>query len=286
MATLNEVKQRISGVQNTQKITKAMKIVAATKLKKHERIRKTSDPFSQSLDTLVRTLIQHTYHARHPLLEEQHHVAQGGIIIIGSDRGLCGSFNGNLFRKTLEFMAEQQQCERLLVVPLGKRTYDFFKKTPYTIMFHETDIEKKDLRTFADSLADRLVKAYMDGTVHRWCVVSNRFVNKATFDFSHDVIMPLTIEREAHLEDSLYLYENDPSAVLNYLLPRYISDLLYKLIIESKTAEEFARMMAMDSATENANELLSELTLFYNRTRQQVITKEISEIVAGAEALK
>ncbi len=286
MATLKEVKLRIQGVRNTQKITKAMKIVASTKLRVHERSRKQALPFSQKVESLLRDIIQYSYHASHPLLSERRSVSTGGIIIIGSDRGLCGSFNSNLFRKTLEHIEEQKKCSQVMLVPLGKRTYNFFKKTDHKILFHETNVEKQDRRSFARQVSERIVKSYLEGEIEKWCIISNRFTSRVSFGFSHDVLLPITISKEAHRRESLYLFEDDVTEVLNYLLPIYVADLIYKYIIESQNAEELSRMMAMDYATENAEELIGELTLFYNRTRQNVITREISEIVGGAEALK
>ena len=134
MATLKEVKQRIQGIRSTQKITKAMKIVAATKLKVHERRKKQAALFSAKIDSLLQNIIQYSYHAQHPLLSERRAVGTGGIVIIGSDRGLCGSFNTNLFRKALDYIEEQKQCARVVLVPLGKRTYNYFKKTQYFFM--------------------------------------------------------------------------------------------------------------------------------------------------------
>ena len=286
MATLKEVKQRIQSIRNTQKITKAMKIVAATKLTVHERSKKQAELFSAKVESLLQNIVQYSYHAEHPLLSERRTVGTGGIVIIGSDRGLCGSFNANLFRKTLEYIKEQKQCARIMVVPLGKKAYKFFKKTGHTILFYEIDIEKQDRRLFARKIAEQLIKSYLEGTINQWCVISNRFTSRANFGFSHDVLIPVTMAKEAQRSECLYIFEDDITMVLDYLLPFYLADLISKYIIESQTAEEFSRMMAMDYATENAEELIGELTLFYNRTRQQVITKEISEIVAGAEALR
>lgn len=288
MATLNEVKQRITGVRNTQKITKAMKIVAATKLKKHERAKKESSFFSEKVVSLFNNTIKYSYHVKHPLIERKSEVKKLGIVVIGSDRGLCGGFNSNLLRKTAEVIKEIEEKEgkEVLVFPIGKRVHAFFKKEGAVMPFYDDEVEKADLRGYSRELADKLVSAFMDGTVDEWEVIANKFESRTQFGFSRNILFPFHETMTWERDDSLYYFEDDVDDVLNYLMPLYISDCVYKVILESQTAEELSRMLAMDYATENAETLIGDLTLFYNRTRQQVITKELSEIVAGAEALK
>ncbi|MBU1863129.1 MAG: ATP synthase F1 subunit gamma [Candidatus Omnitrophica bacterium] len=286
MATLNEVKRRIQSVRNTQKITRAMKIVSATKLKKHDRERKASGLFSSKITSVLTSTIQDSYHPKHPLLQGSGKVGNAGIVLVGSDRGLCGAFNANLFRKAQEYIEEQKHSKHVMLVTIGKRTYDFFRKSGHKILFFETNIEKQPRRAFAHTIAKKLVEHFLNGTVDKWSIISNRFASRSSYGYSHDVLLPVTVEREGKRSDSLYICEDDLTTLVEYLVPQYISDFIYKVILESQTAEELSRMLAMDYATENANELIADLTLFYNRTRQQVITKELSEIVGGAEALK
>lgn len=286
MPTLKEVKIRIEGVQNTQKITRAMKIVAATKLKKREREMKKSRLYSEKLQYLLENLIRYAYHPDHILLKEKRNVNRTGVLVIASDRGLCGAFNSNLFRKTHEVLTERKKIVNPALITVGKRTRDFFKRTDFEIIHSEVHIEKETGRQVADRLSDMMVKMYMEDTIGNWIIISNQFTNKINFEYSQDTLIPVTIPRQTHRDDSLYRFEDSQTDVLEYMVPRFVSDQIYKRLIESQTAEEMARMMAMDYATENAEELIGELTLFYNRTRQQVITKEISEIVGGAEALK
>jgi len=286
MATLKEVQIRIQGIRNTQKITKAMKIVAATKLKKHERVRKEANVYSAKLDTMLRDIVKYSYHPRHKLLHEVEGTGNCGILIIGSDRGLCGSFNTNLFRKTVEYLESEGKCQSVKMIAVGKRTFDFFKKQPLEIIHSIKEYEKQPMRELAQEIGEKVITSFLDGSVNRWCIVSNRFTSRINFAFSHDTLLPVMIAKEAPRDDSLYMFEDNVSTLLDSVVPRYVFDIIYRAIVESQTAEETARMMAMDYATENAEDLIGELTLFYNRTRQQVITKEISEIVGGAEALK
>ena len=285
MATLKEVQQRIQGVQSTQKITRAMKIVAATKLKNLERQRTSARDFSRKLETMLQNIIRYGYHPRHPLMAERTEGGKCGLIIIGSDRGLCGGFNSNLFRQAREFIEKHVSCEQSEIITIGKRTHDFFKKTGLSIAHSITYYEKEDRRELIEGLTDRIVKSYMAGEVDSWGIISNRFSSKVSYGFNHDMLIPVTLQETEERDDSLYIFEDAMEDVLEYVIPRFVSDYLYRSLLESQNAEELARMMAMDQATENADELIGDLTLFYNRTRQQVITREISEIVGGAEAL-
>jgi F-type H+-transporting ATPase subunit gamma len=286
MATLKEVQQRIHGVKNTQKITKAMKIVAATKLKKLERERKSARGFSQKIENMLQETIRFAYHPRHPLLCERKEGGRCGLIVIASDRGLCGGFNANLLRAAQEFIKTHISHTECELITIGKRAHDFFKNQGFSIMHSIIHYEKEDRLAIVDEITEKIVSSYMDGRVDSWGIIANKFSSKSVYGFNHECIIPVTVQEAQQRDDSLFLFEDDMAEALEYIIPRYISDYIYRNILESQNAEELARMMAMDQATENADELVGELTLFYNRTRQQVITKEISEIVGGAEALK
>jgi len=286
MATLKEVQLRIQGVKNTQKITKAMKIVAATKLKKLERERKGAKAFSKKIEEMLQDTIRFGYHPQHPLMYDRKEGGKCGLIIIGSDRGLCGGFNSNLLRSAVEFIDSHIVCSHCALIIVGKRAHDFFKKQNFSIMHSIIHYEKEDRLRIVDEITNTIVESYMNGTVDSWGIISNRFSSKVSYEFNHDLIVPVTVQEARKREDSLYYFEDNMADVLDYIIPRFISDYIYQSLLESQNAEEFARMMAMDQATENADDLINELTLFYNRTRQQVITKEISEIVGGAEALR
>lgn len=286
MATLKEVQQRIVGVQKTQKITRAMKIVAATKLKKCERARKEAEQFSHKLEVILKNIIRYSYHPKHPLLEDKPGTDKMGFVLIASDRGLCGAFNSNLFRKTKEILGEKGLFDKSVFASLGRRAGDFLKKEKKKSVFSEVNVEKLDQREAVGNLTKVLVDTYRKGEVDQWVIISNRFLSRVNFGYTETPIIPLSFSFEGQREDSLFKFEDDLEAVLDFMIPRYIGDLINALIVESQNVEEFSRMMAMDYATENANELIGELTLHYNRTRQQVITTELTEIVGGAEALK
>ena len=286
MATLKEVKLRIQGIRSTQKITKAMKIVAATKRKKYEREQKESRLFSRQLKTMLTNTVQYSYHPEHRLMQSGASQGKVGVVIIASDRGLCGSFNSNLLRKTFEYLEGAVRKQGMVLVPLGRKAHDYFKKTGYKILFSEMNIEKRSRRECAEELTKRMIEEFFAGAISEWRVISNRFISRGSFGYTNNVLMPITVPSHGERTDSLYAFEDSVTDMLNYLLPVSISDLMYQYILESQLAEEFSRMLAMDYATENADELIGELTLHYNRTRQQVITREISEIVGGAEALK
>lgn len=286
MATLKEVQQRIVGVQKTQKITRAMKIVAATKLKKCERDRKEADASSQKLEGMLKNILRYAYHPSHPLLSAPSDQGKTGYVLIGSDRGLCGAFNSNMFRKALDNLDSRGALSNGVFAAIGRKALEFTKKNAIEPLFTETNIEKKDRRQFVGELVSKMVESFNSGDVSKWVVISNRFTTRVNFGYTETCVMPLSFEYKGEREDSLYHFEDSVEEVLDYLIPKYVTDLIYTLIAESQNAEEFSRMMAMDYATENADELIGELTLNYNRTRQQVITTELTEIVGGAEALK
>jgi len=286
MATLKEVQQRIQGVTNTQKITKAMKIVAATKLKKLEREKKEAQTYSQRLEEMLQNTIRYAYHPRHPLMVERKEGGKCGLIVMGSDRGLCGGFNSNLFRQAQAYIKSHMSCSHCELITIGKRAHDFFKKEGVSISHAIMQYEKSDRRAIVDEITQKVVESYMAGRVDSWGIISNRFSSKIVYGFKHDSIIPVTMQEAEKRDESLYVFEDAMDDVLEYIIPQYIGDYIHRCLLESQNAEELARMMAMDQATENAEDMIGELTLFYNRTRQQVITNEISEIVSGAEALK
>ncbi len=290
MATLKEVQQRIQGVKNTQKITRAMKIVSATKLKKWDRERSEAEFYSNKLGEMLKNILQYSYHPNHPLMREPHKkTGVEGYIILASDRGLCGSFNSSLLRLSAEMLAEKAKNTKIVLAVIGKKAHEFYKKLDFEIVFVEHELESSDRHDLVKRLSEEIAKPFLANEVDSWTLLSNRLVSKASFNFASSPVVPVKFkseEDEKERTDSLYLFEDDLDVLLGDLIQRYLSDYLYTAILESQNAEEAARMMAMDQATENAEEMIGELTLFYNRTRQQVITKEISEIVGGAEELK
>ncbi len=289
MPSLKEVKSRITSVMSTQQITKAMKMVAAAKLRKSQDRIMQMRPFSQKLSDLLANLSGaemdgQTWYSR---TGEEKKVL---IVVVSSDRGLCGSFNSNIFKATtrllVEKFAEQQRKGNVTLLPIGKKAFEFFGKrnnpmiNEYWNLFGTLSFE----RTAA--IADFLMDKFKAGEYDKIEIVYNEFKNVATQILRVEPFLPVVPKQQEVKANVDYLYQPNQEEILTGLIPKSLRVQLYKSVLDSNASENGARMTAMDKATENAGELLKELKLTYNRTRQAAITKEILEIVAGAEALK
>lgn len=289
MPSLKEVKSRITSVMSTQQITKAMKMVAAAKLRKSQDRIMQMRPFSQKLSDLLANLSGaemdgQTWYSR---TGEEKKVL---IVVVSSDRGLCGSFNSNIFKATtrllVEKYAEQQRKGNVTLLPIGKKAFEFFGKrnnpmiNEYWNLFGTLSFE----RTAA--IADFLMDKFKAGEYDKIEIVYNEFKNVATQILRVEPFLPVVPTQQEVKANVDYLYQPNQEEILTGLIPKSLRVQLYKSVLDSNASENGARMTAMDKATENAGELLKELKLTYNRTRQAAITKEILEIVAGAEALK
>ncbi len=293
MPSLKEVKSRISSVISTQQITKAMKMVAAAKLRKSQDRIMQMRPFAQKLNSLLQNLSdagndgQAWYSSR----REEKKVL---IVAVSSDRGLCGSFNSTVFKATLKLIADKYDTQNrqgnVTVLPLGKKAFEFFGKrsmptvNDYWNVFHNLSF---------DGVADvgqYLIDAYREGKYDKIEVVYNEFKNVATQILRTEQFLPVKEVAKSKSASTTqqvdYIYQPDQEEIITGLVPKSLKVQLYKAVLDSNASENGARMTAMDKATENAGELLKDLRLTYNRTRQAAITKEILEIVAGAEALK
>jgi len=286
MATLTEVRLRIQGVKNTQKITKAMKIVAATKLRKCERAQKAVKPFAHEIESLLHEIAVFDRPDTHPLLTPRTRVQRVGFVVVSSDRGLCGAFNANLFRKTHQAIEEERAKGREVVLYLlGLKGVRFFTRHPYPVSFQKVRFDKEDKKVLVAECASKVREDFLAGVIDECSLVFNEFRSAGSFGYALKQYLPVRLEG-SRKEDVDFIYEESYGAVINAAVPLYMENLLLSAILQSMTSEEASRMLAMDYATENAKTLIGDLTLFYNRTRQAAITKEISEIVGGAEALR
>jgi F-type H+-transporting ATPase subunit gamma len=286
MATLTEVRLRIQGVRNTQKITRAMKIVAATKLRKNERLQRALKPYAKGLESLLQEVAVYSRPDAHPLLVPKKSVKRVGFIIVASDRGLCGAFNGNLFRRAQGLFEEERKKGREVVLYiLGLKALRYFARHAYQVMYNRTRVEKEAKRDLVKEFITHITNDFLKNEIDECRLIYNEFRTVGSFGFASKQLLPVRLEG-AQKKDVESIYENSYSEVLGKALPLYMENILLSALLESMTAEEASRMVAMDYATENAKTLVGDLTLFYNRTRQAVITKEISEIVGGAEALR
>jgi F-type H+-transporting ATPase subunit gamma len=286
MSSGKEIRTQIKSVQNTQKITRAMEMVAASKMRKAQDRMTASRPYADKMRAVIKHLAFAHSEYKHSYLEERD-VKRVGYIIISSDRGLCGGLNNNLFKETLNSMKEwQDKNVDIDLCTIGSKSTSFFKRV-------------SDLKASATHLGDTpgvtdligtvkvMLDAYDNGEIDRLFVVYNRFVNTMTQEPTVLQMLPVMQEEEdkelKHHWD--YIYEPDAKVVLDGLLVRYIESQVYQGVVENIACEMAARMVAMKAATDNAGNLIDDLQLVYNKARQAAITQELSEIVAGASAV-
>jgi F-type H+-transporting ATPase subunit gamma len=293
MPSLKEVKNRITSVVSTQQITKAMKMVAAAKLRRSQERIQQMRPFAKKLNALLQNLSAAQTDADgdnwYGAVREERKVL---IIAVSSDRGLCGSFNSSIFKGVNRLIEEKYSAAfskgNVTVLPIGKKSSDYFSKRrcsihgDFTLLFSNLTFEN------VSRAAEFVMEAYKHGKYDKVELVYNEFKNVATQILRVEQFLPIlppaTTEKSAPTVD--YIYQPDQEEIISSLIPKSLKVQLYKAVLDSNAAENGARMTAMDKATENAGELLKQLRLTYNRTRQAAITKEILEIVGGAEALK
>jgi len=285
VATLTEVRLRIQGVRNTQKITRAMKIVAATKLRKNDRFQRALKPYAKEIEALLREIAAYPRPDAYPLLVPKRAVRRVGFIVIASDRGLCGAFNSNLFRQAHAALEEEKRKgHEVVLYALGIKALRYFERHGYRVVYSRVRVEKEARRALVEEFISRVSGDFMKDEIDECHLIYNEFRTVGSFGFTSKKFLPVHFEGIG--KDVEFIYEDSYSEVLGKALPLYMENSLLLAVLESMTAEEASRMLAMDYATENAKTLMGDLTLFYNRTRQAVITKEISEIVGGAEALR
>jgi len=289
MASLKEVKNRIVSVNSTQQITKAMKMVAAAKLRKAQEKVLQLRPYSIKLLTILKNLSSNSQNNESKLLISRN-IKNVLLIVIGSDRGLCGSFNSSVIKYTMKLAEDKYKKHydnnSLTILPIGKKMYDHFKKRNFKINDEYWSILKNSDYNEISSIAEYLIQEFNKEHYDRIEVIFNEFKNVAVQKVVHTAFLP--VEKEKSKDDDIqsnYIFEPSKKAILNGLIPKALTANLFKSILESNASEQGARMTAMSQATDNATELLKELKLSYNRTRQAAITKEILEIVGGAEAL-
>lgn len=290
MAKLKEIKNRISAVTNTQKITKAMKMVAAAKLRRAQEKIITARPYANKINELLNQLVDASSEIVNPLMEERA-VNNRLVVVISSDRGLAGSFNSNLLKFASGYIRDLGKDT--MVIAVGRKANDFFKKRDYNLIRGISDMFA-DLRVErSQELVNELVSGYLNKKFDKVDIIFNEFVTVARQEPKREQFLPLGSEEVAEKkeedvkkEKADYIYEPSVEQILNDLIPRKLATQFWKALLESNAAEQGARMTAMETATRNAEELLQFLKLQFNRARQEAITNEILEIVGGAEALK
>lgn len=288
MASGKEVRTKIKSIQNTQKITKAMEMVAASKMRKAQDRMAASRPYSDKMRQVIHHLaFAHTEY-KHPYLLERNEVKRVGYIVISTDRGLCGGLNTNEFKAVLKSVIEwSEQGVEVDYCTIGTKAAGFFKRMKGDIVSQAGHLG--DAPTVNDLIGSVkvMLDAYNEGKIDRLYVAYNEFVNTMTQEPRVNQLLPvISIKEEDELKHHWdYIYEPDAKDVLDGLMVRYIESLVYQGVTENVACEMAARMIAMKAATDNAGELINDLQLVYNKARQAAITQEISEIVSGAAAV-
>lgn len=293
MQSTREIKRRINSVESTKQITRAMEMVAAAKLRKVQERVENARPFESAMRKSVLRVLNQVYGATHPFIESQES-GDPAYLIIASDRGLCAGYNVNVIRKANEDMAENN-VESPRIIAVGRRSRDFYQKRDYEVVLEYLEMEDNPYLEDAKRIAEPIKQMYADGTISSLTLVYNEFKNPMVQIPRVTKILPMdegTIateddtEEELDIEGQLYAFEPSLEVILGEFLEKYFENLIFKALLEGKTSEHGARMTAMGNATENANEMIDDLTLTFNRARQASITQELLEIVNAAEALE
>ena len=281
MPSIKEVKNRIGSVKSTQQLTKAMKMVAAAKLKKAQDKVVQLRPYSKKLNEILSNLSSSV--SNDLFLEKE--INNILVIIISSDKGLCGSFNSNLIKQFTSY-CDNINTKKVSVLPIGKKAYDFFKKSEYNLILDYWQSLNGFSYEKSSEVCDYIISSFLDSKYDKVAIIYNEFKNVAVQKSVADDFLPVIPESDEKKESNKnYIFEPNKNKIVNNLIPQSLKTQFLKAVLESNASEQGSRMTAMSQATDNAGELLKELKLTYNRTRQAAITKEILEIVGGAEAL-
>lgn len=288
MPSLKDIKRRIKSVKNTQQITKAMKLVAASKLRKAQKAIQDARPYALKLRDVLNHISARCNPDLHALLDQR----DGEnilVLVVTADKGLCGGFNGNIIRRATKVIAENED-KNLSLIMAGKKGKDYFKHRPHKITHEFIDWTRDFNYAKAQEIGDLLAELFIGKTVDKIYMVYNEFKSVMQQEVIVEQLLPVVPEsldaakETDHVQE--YIYEPDEESILDALLQRYMTVQVYRSFLESSASEQGARMTAMDSASKNAGDMINGLSLTYNKARQAYITKELIEIVNGAEALK
>jgi len=287
MAGGKEITTKIRSIENTKKVTSALEMVSASKIRKSQDLMNATRPYARMIRRVMGHLSKANPEYRHPFTVRREDTKKVGYIIVSTDRGLCGGLNINLFKLVLASISEwQEKGAEVSLVTLGKKASAFFKNIKVEIAAHASDLgEKPQIEDLIGSIKVML-DAYREEKIDLVYVVYNDFINTMSQKPTLEQLLPLPETDDEEIRDIWdYIYEPDAEALLDTVLVRYIEADVYQAVLENLASEHAARMIAMKSATGNAGELIDELTLVYNKARQAAITQEISEIVGGAAAV-
>jgi F-type H+-transporting ATPase subunit gamma len=287
MASLKSIKKRIVSVKNTRQITKAMKMVSAAKLRRAQENVVAARPYAQKMGEVLQSLAGNLEGDLHPLLEKRD-AKKLLLIVVTSDRGLCGGFNSNLCKAGERYIKEKQaEFEQISIMTVGRKGYEFLKNR-HTVYKNFSNILSKPNYQTAAMLAQDVIEGYLSEEYDQVVMLFNSFRTVMTQDITFQQLLPIEPEEKATVDEAgvEFIYEPSVSDLLTEILPKNIEVQIFKAMLESVAGEHGARMTAMDSASKNASEMIGKLTLQYNRARQAAITTELMEIISGAESIK
>ena len=293
MPNLKELKNRISSVKSTRKITSAMKMVAASKLRRAQELAESSRVYADSLSFILSSLAGNTKNSSDlpEILTGRENSKISLLIINSSDRGLCGGFNSNLFRNAKNWINEQQEKGKSVkIVTVGKKASSFYKKTDLDVIANFDDLNSNDKQLqVSEEIKNKIMELFENNEIDEVSILFNKFISVITQEPTYQSLIPLSNEEvDEDVNDTsnaVFEFEPDKNELLEYLVPRNFLTQIYRSVLESSASEHAARMTSMDNATRNAGDMIDGLTLTYNRTRQAFITKELIEIISGAEAV-
>lgn len=285
MANLRDIKRRIKSVKSTQQITKAMKMVAASKLRRAQAAVTNARPYADTLSKVLANVAGRTDES-HPLLERREN-GRTWLVVISSDKGLCGSFNANLFRQVERDLKTKRWSDVELIV-IGRKASDYFRVRDFAVGHQERNTMSQLTAGDGPRLGSMFIDAFTSGQVNEVWLAYNKFVSVLRQEITFEQLLPIEppkADPKAEEAGTDYLYEPDAKGLLAALLPAYVETEVQRVLYDSVAAEQASRMTSMGAATKNAGEMIDALTMLYNRTRQAAITKELIEIVSGAQAL-
>jgi F-type H+-transporting ATPase subunit gamma len=289
MATLRDIQRRIKSVQSTQKITKAMKLVAAAKFRRAQERILEARPYAKKMNELVGSLVERAGDITHPLFARRD-TGRRRLVIVTADKGLCGAFNSNILRESLRFLRGAEEASVTLVV-VGKKARDFYRRRHFAVKSELLGFWDRLAYSHAQEIANGVMRDYLAEEVDEVQLMYNEFRSVAVQRPARQQLLPIQADDESDDKDDAgpseeYIYEPGPESILASLLPRHVTTQVYRALMESAAGEYGARMTAMEAASKNAREMINVLTIQYNKARQERITKELLDIVGGAEALR
>jgi F-type H+-transporting ATPase subunit gamma len=286
MPSTIDIRRRIRSVKNTQQITKAMKMVAAAKLRRAQERIYAARPYAAGLTEVLESVVSRVDPDKHPLLAPREGERKVLVVVVTGDKGLAGAFNANVIKATVNLIRDRQ-WQNVELLPIGRKANDFFKRRSIPIRRQGPQVMQALSLNTAKEIVETIVTSYLSGEIDAVYVVFNEFRSIMSQIVRVEKLLPIDRrEPDEQADEVEFLFEPGPEQILSDLLPKHIEFQLYRTLLESAAAEQGARMTAMEAATKNASEMIDALTLSYNRIRQAAITKEIIEIVSGAAAAK